>query len=154
MTVSLIAISKQANKQEHGIYRDMKHVSFRKLSNEEVKRIRQQVVRLKEMGKTGREIEELTGLCQSRVSEIWKAYQCNGEAALEVKKRGVQRILFPEEEAQTRETIINRQPNEFGLPGNLWTMNNVCKYVWITYQKKLTDRCASNYMRRWGLSCQ
>ena len=57
----------------------MKHISFRKLSNEEVKRIRQQVVRLKEMGKTGKEIEELTGVDRSRVSEIWKTYQCNGK---------------------------------------------------------------------------
>ena len=64
----------------------MKRISFRELSGEEIKRIRQQVVRLKEMGKTGKEIEQLTGVGQSRVSEIWKAYQCNGEASLEVKK--------------------------------------------------------------------
>ena len=66
--------------------KDMERVSFQKLSSEEVKRIRQQVVRLKEMGKTGKEIEQLTGVSQTRVSEIWKAYQCNGEAALAVKK--------------------------------------------------------------------
>ena len=132
----------------------MKHISFQNISREEVKRIRQQVVRLKEMGKTGKEIEGLTGVCPGRVSEIWKAYQCNGEAALEVKKRGVRRIPSPEEEAEIRETIANRQPKELGLPGYLWTMNNVCKYVWQTYQKKLTDWCASNYVHRWGLNCQ
>ena len=132
----------------------MKRISFRELSGEEIKRIRQQVVRLKEMGKTGKEIEQLTGVGQSRVSEIWKAYQCNGEASLEVKKRGVQRILFPEEEAETREIIINRPPKEFGLPGDQWTMSNVRKYVWNTYKKSLTDRCALNYLHRWGLSCQ
>ena len=131
--------------------RDMKNIDFRKLSSEEVKRIRRQIVQLKEMGKTGKEIEELTGVRRSRVSEIWKAYQCNGEAALEMKKRGVRRILFPEEEAEIRETIVNRQPKEFGLPGYLWTMNNVRKYVWYTYQKKLTDRCALNYLHRWGV---
>ena len=123
----------------------MKRISFRELSGEEIKQIRQQVVRLKEMGKTGKEIEQLTGVGQSRVSEIWKAYQCNGEASLEVKKRGVQRILVPEEEAETREIIINRPPKEFGLPGDQWTMSNVRKYVWNTYKKSLTDRCALNY---------
>ena len=132
----------------------MKHISFRELSGQEVKQIRQQVVRLKEMGKTGKEIEELTGVCQTRVSEIRKAYQCSGEAALAVKKRGGQRILFPEEEAQTRETIINRQPKEFGLPGDQWTMSNVRKYVWNTYKKSLTDRCALDYIHRWGVSYQ
>lgn len=132
----------------------MKHISFQKLSSEEVKLIRQHVVRLKEMGKTGKEIEELTGVCAQRVSEIWKAYQCNGEAALEAKKRGARRILFPEEEAEIRETIVKRQPKEFGLPGCLWTMNNVRKYVWHTYRKNITDRCASDYMHRWGLNGQ
>ena len=112
----------------------MKHVNFRKLSSEEVELLRQQVVRLKKMGKTGKEIEKITRIRQSRVSEIWKGYQCNGEASLEVKKRGVPRILFPEEETQTRETIINRHPKEFGLPGDQWTMNHVRKYVWNTYK--------------------
>ena len=66
----------------------MERVSFQKLSSEEVKRIRQQLVRLKEMGKTGKEIEELTGVRQNRASEIWAAYQREGEAALEVNKGG------------------------------------------------------------------
>ena len=40
--------------------------------------VRRQVVRLKEMGKTGKEIEELTGVRQNRASEIWTAYQRSG----------------------------------------------------------------------------
>ena len=136
----------------------MNYIDLRKLSSRELKQIRRQVVCLKEMGKSGKEIEELTGVRQNRASEIWTAYQRSGEAALEVNRggrpEGSGRILLPEEETEIRETIVNRQPKEFGLPGYLWTMNNVSKYVWNTYQKKLTDRCASDYMRRWGLSCQ
>ena len=120
--------------------------------------MRRQVVRLKVMEKTGKEIEELTGVRQNRVSEIWTAYQRSGEAALEVNRggrpKGAGRILLPEEETEIRETIINRQPKEFGLPGSLWTLNKVCEYVRKTYRKKMTDGCASDYMRRWGLSCQ
>ena len=131
---------------------------MQKLSSGELKQIRRQVVRLKEMGKTGKEIEELTGVRQNRASEIWTAYQRRGEAALEVNKggrpEGAGRILLPEEEAATRETIVKRQPQEFGLPGSLWTLKKVCEYVWKTYRKKMTDGCASDYMRRWGLSCQ
>ena len=62
------------------------------------------------MGKTGKEIEELTGVRQNRASEIWKAYQREGEAALEVNRggrpEGSGRILLPEEEAEIRETIL------------------------------------------------
>ena len=136
----------------------MEYINLRKLSSGELKQVRRQVVRLKVMGKTGKEIEELTGVRQNRVSEIWTAYQRRGEAALEVNRggrpEGAGRILLPEEETEIRETIINRQPKEFGLPGSLWTLNKVCEYVWKTYRKKMTDGCVSDYMRRWGLSCQ
>ena len=69
----------------------MKYIDLRILSHGEVKQIRQQVVQLKEMGKTGREIEEIIRVRQSRISEIWTAYQCNGKAALEGKKWGQRR---------------------------------------------------------------
>ena len=136
----------------------MKYIDLRKLSSGELKQIRRQVVRLKEMGKTGKEIEELTGVRQNRASEIWTAYQRSGEAALEVNRggrpEGSGRILLPEEETEIRETIVSRQPKEFGIPGCLWTLKKVCAYVWKTYRKKMTDGCASDYMRRWGLSSQ
>ena len=66
----------------------MEYINMRKLSSGELKQIRWQVVRLKVMGKTGKEIEELTGVRQNRVSEIWTAYQRSGEAALEVNRGG------------------------------------------------------------------
>ena len=136
----------------------MTYIDLRKLSSGELKQIRRQIVQLKKMGKSGKEIEELTGVRQNRASEIWTAYQSRGEAALEVnwggRPEGSGRILLPEEEAKVRETIETRQPKEFGLPGSLWTLKKVCEYVWKTYRKKMSDRCASDYMRRWGLSCQ
>ena len=61
----------------------MEYIDLRKLSGGELKQVRRQVVRLRVMGKTGKEIEELTGVRQNRVSEIWTAYQRSGEAALE-----------------------------------------------------------------------
>ena len=48
----------------------MKYIDLRKTGREGLREIRRQVVRLKEMGKTGKEIEELTGVRQNRASEI------------------------------------------------------------------------------------
>ena len=48
----------------------MEYIDLRKLSGGELKQVRSQVVRLKEMGKTGKEIEEITGVRQNRASEI------------------------------------------------------------------------------------
>ena len=68
--------------------RDMKYIDLRKTGREGLREIRRQVVRLKEMGKTGKEIEELTGVRQNRASEIWTAYQREGESSLTRKKYG------------------------------------------------------------------
>ena len=66
----------------------MEYIDLRKVGREGLKEIRRQVVRLKKLGKTGKEIEELTGVRQNRASEIWTAYQRGGEATLERKNTG------------------------------------------------------------------
>ena len=62
----------------------MEYIDLRKVGREGLKEIRRQVVRLKKLGKTGKEIEELTGVRQNRASEIWTAYQ-RESASLERK---------------------------------------------------------------------
>ena len=130
----------------------MEYIDLRKVGRSGLKEIRRQVVRLKKMGKTGKEIEELTGVRQNRASEIWTAYRREGESSLEPKKRGFQKgthlLLTPEEQAEIRETIITRRPEEFGIPGSLWTLKKVCTYVWKRYRKKISDGSVSDYYFR------
>ncbi len=64
----------------------MEYIDLRKTGREGLKEIRRQVVRLKELGKTGKEIEEITGVRQNRASEIWRAYHRVGESSVERKK--------------------------------------------------------------------
>ena len=128
------------------------YIDLRKLNRGELKQISRQVIRLKKMGKTGKEIEELTGVRQNRASEIWTAYQPEGERSMESKKRGFRKgthlLLAPEEQAEIRETIITRRPEEFGIPGSLWTLKKVCAYVWKRYRKKISDGSVSDYYFR------
>lgn len=144
--------------EESGKIGSMEYIDLRKLNRGELKQIRRQEVRLKKMGKTGKEIEELTGVRQCRASEIWTAYQREGESTFEPKKRGFEKgthlLLTPEEQAEIRETIVTRRPEEFDIPGSLWTLKKVCAYVWKKYRKKISDGSVSDYMRRWGLTCQ
>ena len=136
----------------------MEYIDLRKLDRGELKQVRRQIVRLKKMGKSGKEIEEITGVRQNWISEIWTAYQREGDSFLEPKKRGFQKgthlLLTPEEQAEIRETVMTRRPEEFGIPGSLWTLKKVCAYVWKRYRKKISDGSVSDYMRRWGLTCQ
>ncbi len=110
------------------------------------------------MGKGGREIEELTGVRQNRISEIWAAYQREGEASLERKKYGrkpgTHMLLKTEEQAEIREVIVERTPEDFGIPGKLWTLGRARQYIRRRYQKEVSERAMSDYMKRWGMSCQ
>ena len=47
----------------------MDYIDLRKVGVDGLKQIRRQVVRLKKMGKSGKEIEEITGVRQNRISE-------------------------------------------------------------------------------------
>lgn len=95
---------------------NMEHIDLRKLNRGELTQVRRQVVRLKKMWKTGKEIEELTGVQQNRVSEIWTVYQREGDSSMEPKKRrfpkGTYLVLTPEEQAEIRETVVTRCPRE------------------------------------------
>ena len=136
----------------------MEYIDLRKVGRESLKEIRRQVVRLKKMGKTGQEIEELTGVRQNRASEIWTAYQREGEASLERKKYGRKpgshMVLDEEEQADIRKAIEEKRPEDFGITGALWTLGRTREYIKKRFEKSVNERTLSDYMRRWGMSCQ
>ncbi|MDR1067415.1 MAG: IS630 family transposase [Clostridiales bacterium] len=136
----------------------MEYIDLRKLDASGIKQVRSQVVRLKEMGKTGKEIEEITGVRQNRISEIWTAYKREGKAALMPKKSGRRyksgRLLTDEQEREIRQTIIGKAPNQLKLAGFLWTLAKISQHIWQVYRKRVSVRSLSNYMKRWGLTCQ
>ena len=137
---------------------DMEYIDLRKVGREGLKEIRRQVVRLKKMGKTGKEIEELTGVRQNRASEIWTAYQREGEASLERKKYGRKpgshMVLTEEEQSDIREAIEEKRPEDFGITGVLWTLGRTGEYIEKRFRKAVNERTLSDYMLRWGMSCQ
>lgn len=128
------------------------------MSADALEQVRSQIVRLKEMGKTGKEIEEITRVRSNRISEIWTAYQQKGKSALRPKRRGRKKqqsmLLTAEEQKTIRQTIISKTPNQLKMAGFLWTLGKISQYIWDTYRKKVSVRCLSNYMKRWGLTCQ
>ena len=136
----------------------MEYIDLRKVGREGLKEIRRQVVRLKKMGKTGKEIEELTGVRQNRASEIWSAYQREGESSLNRKKYGrkpgTHMILTQEEQEDIRTAIKEKRPEDFGITGKLWTLGRTRQYIQKRFGKIVNERTLSDYMKRWGMSCQ
>ena len=136
----------------------MEYIDLRKVGREGLKEIRRQVVRLKKMGKTGKELEELTGVRQNRASEIWTAYQREGDISLERKKygrkAGSHMVLTAEEQENIRKTVEEKIPEDFGIAGKLWTSGRTRQYIEKQYHKATNERTLSDYMKRWGMSCQ
>ena len=136
----------------------MEYIDLRKVGRDGLKEIRRQVVRLKKMGKTGSEIEGLTGARQNRASEIWTAYQREGEASLERKKYGRKpgshMVLSEEEQGTIRKAIEEKRPEDFGITGQLWTLGRTREYIRKQFGKSVNERTLSDYMKRWGMSCQ
>ncbi len=125
----------------------MEHIDLRKLNNDELYAIRKQVVRLKKQGRKGAEIEEITGLYQTRISQIWQAYQAR-------RKKDTGRRLTAEEEKAIRAVIINKVPEQLKLAGCLWTRAKICAYIKRVYRKSIVPQVISRYLKRWGLTCQ
>ncbi len=136
----------------------MEYIDLRKAGREGLKEIRRQVVRLKKLGKTGKEIEELTGVRQNRASEIWTAYQREGESSLERKKYGrkpgTHMVLTAEEQMDIRKAVEENRPEDFGITGKLWTLGRTREYIQKRWGKAVNERTLSDYMKRWGMSCQ
>ena len=136
----------------------MEYIDLRKIGKDGLKEVRRQVVRLKKLGKTGKEIEELTGVRQNRASEIWTAYQREGESSLERKKYGRKpgshMVLTEEEQGKIRTAVEENIPEDFGITGKLWTLGRTREYIEKEFQKTINERTLSDYMKRWGMSCQ
>ena len=128
------------------------------MRREGLKEIRRQVVRLKKMGKTGKEIEELTGVRQNRASEICTAYQREGDISLERKKygrkAGSHMVLTAEEQENIRKTVEEKIPEDFGITGKLWTLGRTRQYIQKQFHKAINERTLLDYMKRRGMSCQ
>ena len=132
----------------------MEYIDLRKGGREGLKEIRRQVVRLKKMGKTGKEIEELTGVRQNRASEIWTAYQREGESSLERKKygrkAGSHMVLTAEEQENIRKTVEEKIPEDFEITGKLWTLGRTRQYIQKQFHKAINERTLSDYTKRWA----
>lgn len=136
----------------------MEKIDFRKMNDSEQYAIKKQVVHLKELGKSRAEIEELTGVNQSAVSRIWQNFLKNGIVGIRPQKRGRKKgknfLLSNTQEREIRQTIISKTPNQLKMAGFLWTLAKISQYIWDTYGKRVSVRSLSNYMKRWGLTCQ
>lgn len=63
-------------------------------------------------------------------------------------------VLTLEEQENIRKAIVDNVPEDFGITGRLWTLGRTREYIQKKYHKAINERTLSDYMKRWGMSCQ
>ena len=125
---------------------------------EEQYQIRKNIIRLLKDGKSGREIAKLLDVSEGHVSNTKKAYEKEGIAGIKAKTRGRRkgdcRKLTPEQEQKIRQTIIDKNPEQFKIPGCMWTRKNIAELIRQVYGLALPLSTLGYYLSRWGFSVQ
>jgi transposase len=135
----------------------MEKIDLRHANNDELYLVREQVVRMKLLNYKTKTVAESVGITAERVRVIWRNYKNDGSVA-KPKKRGRKdktfRLLTSGQEKEIRQTLIDKMPDQFKLNFMLWTREAVCQYIYGKYGVKISLRCATNYLKRWGMTCQ
>ena len=63
-------------------------------------------------------------------------------------------VLTEEEQRDIRKAVEEKRQEDFGISGKLWTLGRTREYIEKKFQKRIHERTLSDYMKRWGMSCQ
>lgn len=131
---------------------------MRRLNDDELYMKRKEVVRLRQTKHTCKETADIAEISECQVSRIWTVYQKGGMAALKPlrrgRKEGEQRILSQEQEREIKQIIIDKTPDQYKMRFMLWTREAISNLCWQLYRVKISLRCVTNYLKRWGFTCQ
>jgi len=128
----------------------------RELPPEEQYELRKKIVKLRERGKSNKEVVEgLNGRYTTHASTIWKKYVKGGPEAIDLKIRGrkadEKRLLTPDQETKILKIILKKTPNQIGLNSYLWTRDAIRLAIQKKFGVNLQIRTISDYLKRWGL---
>ena len=116
--------------------------------------LRQQAIRLREQGKRMGEIATYLGVHRTTVSEWWRQYQQDGEAALNQQRRGAKRgegrTLSEPAEATVQRLLREHFPEELNIDSALWTRKAVQKLIADECGFEMPIRTVGEYLKRWG----
>lgn len=136
----------------------MENIDTRKLKPEVQEQLRKQVVRLRNSGKSYKEIGEIVGIHPTNACKIFKAYEKGGANAIKAKTRGRKqgscRTLTPEQEVRLKKAITDRTPDQLKFPFALWTRRAVKELIRQLFSINMPIRTVGEYLSRWGFTPQ
>ena len=130
----------------------------RKLSPDAQHERRKQVIRLHRRGVAVSEIVMATGQSNSGVRKTIATYDVDGWKGLACKQRGrragQQRTLSAEQEADIRQIICDKRPEQLRMRFALWTREAVGQLIANRLKIELPVRSVGHYLKRWGFTPQ
>ena len=135
----------------------MEKISLRSVDFETRTYIKKQTVHLHLAGKKHDEIVEALNISYDAVSRIVRAFRKNGSLPKEKtkgRKKGEKRTLSAGQEKEIQRIIIDKYPDQMKLGFALWTRAAVKQLIHELYGIDMPLRSVSNYLDRWGLTCQ
>jgi transposase len=136
----------------------MESVDARKHSPEIQQQLRNQAINLRKKGWKYSVISEAVGVNVSTVAKWCRAYRNGGGKAIRIRKRGrkdgMKRTLSSDQEAQVRQAIRDKCPEQLKLPFALWTRGAVQQLVKQLFSIDMPIRTVGEYLKRWGYTPQ
>ena len=131
-------------------------IDLRKMDNGELFELRIAIVRLKEEGYSGREIERMTNVRSNRISEIWHKYLEGGIDSLRPttpgRKKGEQTLLNEYAEDEIKQVMTDNTPDMLRMSYSLWTNQIARDLIRRKYNIKVPLRSMTNYLKKWGFT--
>jgi 3'-phosphoadenosine 5'-phosphosulfate sulfotransferase (PAPS reductase)/FAD synthetase/transposase len=115
--------------------------------------LRRMAVRLRQQGKSLREVKQVTGLSAPTVIAASKAFTQHGWDAVDVKGRGggQGRLLDVRASEEVKRLIASVAPEHAGVARPLWSQDALLSMLQEKLQRQLTVRTVERYLARWGL---
>lgn len=138
--------------------KNTEQTDYRKVEAAAVYEAKKVVIRLWKTNKSAAEIMEATDFSRDTVYATIRAYKEGGMAALKPRKRGRRmgdkRTLSPEQEKELIGMIVDKHPEQYKIPGCLWTRESVQELIKRKYGITMPIRTVGMYLQRWGFTVQ
>lgn len=138
----------------------MKTNDARKLSREDLRTKREEVLRLHLENIPVMKIVENTGMSWPAVNKVIKQYTPDGNVLLmpeqRGRKQGMGRMLSIEQENEIRRILYRKRPYQINITSTqtsrlaLWSRDSVTQLIQQKYKTDLSPASLSNYLKRWG----
>lgn len=136
----------------------MENRDARKLSTEAQQELREMAIRLRESGKTYKQISQIIHVQLSTVCGWYKACERGGKKALKIKKRGRPSgscmTLNEDQGKEVQKTIQDKCPDQMKFPFALWTRVAVRQLIKQLYDIDMPIRTVGEYLKRWNFTPQ